>query len=331
MDSFFLRDWRMFMAAIRQWLAGGDPYGPFPDFFGPVHHAGAYGYPPPSLILATPLALLPWQLTGALFVLASIACFERWVRRVSGRSGLAWLLLWLPLVQGLVLGQTTLLALMALVFAEFAYDEEREGQAGVLLALALLKPQTSILAVGWLLLRSLGARRYRLPLTFVGVSAALWAIALLIAGPQIVPQWVAGLRVYGDLLPDRPLLFPPFGPLIAVLSIALWWRHGRADTFGLLILLSTLCYPLSVIYMTSAVAVVVIRWRRQPAWYVLALSWAIPLLFPLSVRTPDTIAALTQAIACTGLLAGLLPPLPALRRRAELPGQAARGPNSQEG
>ncbi|NNJ13215.1 DUF2029 domain-containing protein [Chloroflexales bacterium ZM16-3] len=314
MDSFFLSDWRMFMAAIRHWLDGGDPYGPFTGFLGTAHHAGAYGYPPPTLILATPLALLPWQLTGVLFVLASALSFERWARRTSNRIGLPWMLLWLPLFQGLVLGQTTLIVLVALVFAELSYNEGRERRAGFLLALAVLKPQVSVLAAAWLLVRSFRERRYRLPLAFFGISAALWGVSLLIAGPQIVPQWVAGLLVYDDLLPDRMLLFPPFGPLIGLMAILLWWRHGRGDHFGLLILLNLLVYPLSVIYMTSAVAFVVIRWRRDWAWYPLALSWIIAVAFPLVIRTPDTIAALTQSIVATGLLAGLLPGIPWRRR-----------------
>jgi hypothetical protein len=180
----------------------------------------------------------------------------------------------------------------------------------------VLKPQTTILAVAWLLLQALRERRYRLPLTFFGISAAMWAAALLIAGPQIAPQWVAGLMVYGDLLPDRLLLFPPFGPLIGLMAIMLWWRYGRGDCFGLLMLLNTLFYPLSVIYMTSVVAFVVIRWRRDWVIYPLVLSWAIPLIFPLAIRTPDSIAALTQAIIATGLLAGLLPALPQIWRKA---------------
>jgi hypothetical protein len=316
MDGFFLSDWRMFMAAIRYWLAGGDPYGPFTGFGDATYHAGSYGYPPPTLILATPLALLPWQVTGVLFMLASAVCFERWARRTNNRSGLPWMLLWLPLCQGLVIGQTTLILLVALVFAELYYNEGRERGAGFLLALALLKPQTSILAAAWLLLRGFRERRYRLLLIFSGVSAVLWIAALLIAGPQIIPQWVAGLRVYGDLLPDRLLLFPPLGPLIGLMAILLWWRHGRGDHFGLLMLLNMLFYPLSVAYMTSVVALVVIRWRPTCPWYPLALSWVIPAVFPPAVRTPDTIATVTQAIVATGLLAGLLPELPQFWRRA---------------
>lgn len=310
MGEWWLRDWAMFMAAIRHWHAGGDPYGPFAGLTGAAHHAGAFGYPPPALLLATPLALLPWQLSGLLFVLASAAAFERWARRAGGRSALPWMLLWLPVVQGLVLGQTTLLVLVGLLFAELYHREGRDRAAGLLLALAVLKPQVAVLPAGWLLLRALLERRWAMPLSFAAVSAAIWAAALLVAGPQIVPQWVQGLIVYDDLLPDRLLLFPPLGPLVGLLAGLLWWRHGRGDPFGLLILVSALFYPLSVIYMTTAVAVAVMRWRRDWAWYPLGLSWLVVIAFPLVVRTTDSIAAITQANVIAGLLAGLLPALP---------------------
>jgi uncharacterized membrane protein len=73
--------------------------------------------------------------------------------------------------------------------------------------------------------------------------------------------------------------------------------------------------------MTSVIAFVVIRWRRDWPWYPLALSWLLPVAFPLVIRTPDSIAALTQAIVITGLLAGLLPQIPWRRPAAAAPSQ----------
>jgi hypothetical protein len=324
MDEFWLRDWRMFMAAIRHWHAGGDPYGPFTGFTGVAHHAGAFGYPPPALLLASPLALLPWQLTGALFVILSAAAFERYVQRANGRSGLLWLLLWLPLAQGLMLGQTTTLALVGLLFAERYYREGRDRQAALLLSLALLKPQATILAGAWLLLVAIRERRWRFPLAVVGINGALWAVSFVIAGPQILPQWINGLLVYDDLLPDRMLLLPPYGPLVGLLTILLWWRNGRGDAFGLLMLLNTLIYPLSVVYMTAAVAFAVIRWRRDWVWYPLGFSWAIVIFFPPEVRSHDSIAAMVQSVTLCGFLAGLLPPI--LRLRAPAPAREPGAP-----
>jgi hypothetical protein len=307
----FFVDWQLVVAAVRFWMAGGDPYGPFPRLNGEITFVGAFAYPPPVLLLGVPLALLhPW-LSGLLVMGLAVVGFEVWAcHSGNGRSALIWLPLWLPLAQGLWIGQLTLISLVGLALAELASRQRRDRLAGALLALALLKPQTVLLPVAWLLFVALRERRWGLLTSFAALSAALWLAPLLVAGPQIYAQWLVGLDGYDQFLPNRPLLFPPFGPLLGAMALLLWHRHGRSDLFGLAMLLNTLAYPLSVIYVAAAVALVVIRWNPHWAWYPLVLSWLIPMLFPLVVRTPDTIAGLTQAIIASGLLAGLLPPLP---------------------
>ena len=309
MQSQFLYDWQTLMAAIQHWLAGGDPYGTYLNYHGLQMHAGAFAYPPPSLLLGAPLALLPWQVSGLLVQLVSAIGFEYWVRRTSGRIGLLWLLLWLPLCQGVWIGQTTLLSLVGLALAEMAYKDQRDRRAGVLLALALIKPQAILLPAAWLLIVALQQRRWRMLAAFALVSAALWGGITLVSGPSIYTLWLAGLRQYGPNLPNRPLLFPPFGPALGLLAAALWWRLGRGDIWATLLLLNTLLYPLSVVYVAVAIAFVVVRWRPDWRWYPLALSWCIP-AFVVIERTPQMIAALTQAIVATGLLAGLCPAIP---------------------
>ncbi|NTW97424.1 MAG: DUF2029 domain-containing protein [Oscillochloris sp.] len=312
----FFIDWQLVVAAVRFWLAGGDPYGPFPRLNGQITFVGAFAYPPPLLLLGVPLALLPYWLSGALMTLLAVVGFEVSARRSgAGRSALIWLVLWLPLAQGLWIGQLTLISLVGLVLAELAYRRGQDRLAGLLLALAILKPQTAILPAAWLLVVALRGRRWGLLASFAALSAALWLGPILVSGPQIYAQWLVGLDGYDQFLPNRPLLFPPLGPLLGAMALLLWQRHGRGDLFGLALLLNTLAYPLSVIYVATAVALVVIRWSPRWPWYPLALSWAIPMIFPLAVRTPDTIAGLTQAIIATGLLAGLLPPLPWPHRR----------------
>lgn len=325
MDEYLLTDWRALMAGIRYWLAGGNPYGPYPGLAGELYPPGFYPYPPPTLVLGTPLALLPWQLSGLILTLASVVGLERWARQTSGRSALPWMLLWLPVLQGLVIGQTTLLALVGLLFAELAYRRSRDWRAGLLLALAVLKPQAVILPAAWLLFRAARERRWGLPLAFLVVSTTIWVAALVAAGPGILPRWVDGLRAYDDNLPNRPLIFPPLGPLLALLAGVLWWRRGRRDALGALLLLNTLLYPLSVIYVAVGVAVVVLRWRDDWPLYPLALSWLLAAVLTPAVRTPDSIALLTQAIVATGLLAGLLPRLPwPARLRLRSPARESR-------
>lgn len=308
----FLTDWQILIGAITHWLAGGDPYGPFSRPDGALLHPGAFAYPPPTLLLGAPFALLPWAASGLLMIVLSVVGFEIWAYRTRGRSALLWLVIWLPVVQGLWIGQTTLLALVGLALAELAYRDGRDRRAGLLLALALLKPQTVVLAVAWLLWQALRARRWGLPGTFLVVSVVLWGGVALVAGPQIYLQWIEGLRAYGPNLPNRPLVFPPYGPALATLALLLWHRRGRADGFGAALLLTTLIYPLSVVYVAAALVFVVIRWRPDAPLYPLALSWLVALLLPPAVRTPDSIAAFVQLIVATGLLPGLLPRLPTL-------------------
>lgn len=317
MQELWLSDWRSLMGAMLHWLAGGDPYGAFTMPDGASYEAGWYAYPPPTLLFAPLLAVLPWQLSGVLVQLLAIIGFEGWSRRRSNRLALPWLLLWLPFVQGILIGQTTLLALVGLMLAEEAYSAGRDRRAALLLALCILKPQATILGAAWLLFLALRERRWQLLGSFAGICALLWGGIALVAGPQIYLQWYEGLTAYSAALPDRPLIFPPFGPLLALLAGLLWWRHGRDDMLGALLLLNTLLYPLSVIYIAIGVAFVVIRWRADWPWYPLLLSWLLPALILLPERTPDTIAALTQGIIATGLLAGLLPQIPLrLGRRA---------------
>ncbi len=309
----FLEDWQTIIAAIEHWLAGGDPYGAYRNISGQLMHAGAFAYPPPTLLLGAPLVFLPWWLSGLLMLLVSVVGFEYWARRASGRIALPWLLLWLPFCQGLWIGQITLIILVSMVFAERAYHDQHDWRGGAFLALALIKPQHTFLAVGWLLFLALRERRWRFIGVFGGLSLALWGGIALISGPAIYTQWLDGLRAYGPNLPNRPLLFPPFGPILGLLAIWLWHKHGRGDVWGLLLLLNTLLFPLSVVYVATAVAFVVIRWRQSWVWHPLALSWVLP--FFMHERTPDTIAALTQAIIATGLLAGILPGI--IRRTRE--------------
>jgi hypothetical protein len=318
MGDMWFSDWQIVIGAVKYWLAGGDPYGAFPSNRGIQYHPGAFAYPPPALLLGAPLALLPWWLSGFLIMLLSIIGFEYWGRRSSGNSCLLWLVLWLPFAQGLWIGQVTLLSLVGLALADRAYSQRQHRRAGILLALALIKPQTVILPIAYMLIQALRARRWPVLVSFALVSAFFWGGVVLFSGLDIYSQWIEGLRQYGPYLPNRPLIFPPFGPILAMLAGFLWWRYGRRDPWGTLLLLNTLLFPLSVVYVAVGIAFVVIRWRPDGPRYPLALSWFIPLILIIQ-RTPDGIASLTQAIIATGLLAGLCPVLPWRRWFARRP------------
>lgn len=306
-DSFFA-DWRLLISAILHLLGGGDPYGAYTSFEGIRYRAGYFAYPPPVLLLIAPLALLPWWLSGLLVQSVSVVGFDLWARRTTGRSALPWLIFFPPLFQGLQIGQTTLIALVALMFAELSYRAHRDIRAGVFLAFAMLKPQIGALAIAYLLFEGLRAGRWRVLGAFAAASAALWGGAALAFGPQIYGDWLAGLSAYRGLRPDRPLVFLPLGPLVALLALALW-RRNIADGFALALLINTLLYPISVLYTISALAFIVVRWRRDWEIYPLAAGWLVPVIFARLPASPDMFIAAIQAAAAFGLLVGLLPRL----------------------
>lgn len=301
-------DWQALMGAILHWFNGGDPYGAYTSSNGLSYDAGYFAYPPPALLLAAPFALLPWWLSGLILQAIAVLGFERWAYRSSGRSALIWVLIFPPLLQGLQIGQTTLIALVALMFAELNFRERRDWRAGTLLALALLKPQVGALAIAYLLFEALRTRRWQLLGSFTLASAVLWISAAVVAGPQIYAQWFAGLGAYQAALPDRPMIFLPLGPLVLLAAAALWRRSDR-DYFGLALLVNTLIYPLSVIYIVSALAFLVIRWRRDWELWPLALPWLAPVIFSRLPASADMRIAMIQTIVICALLVGLLPPL----------------------
>lgn len=311
-------DWYALIGAVSLWLNGGDPYGAY-QVGGITYDAGYFAYPPPALLFAAPLTLLPWWLSALIVQSIAVVSFERWAWRMTGRSALVWVVLWPPLLQGLQIGQTTLLVLAVLLLAERDAHDRRDLRAGVLLALALLKPQVSILALVYLLLISLRDRRWRLIGAFVGTSAALWLGIALVAGPQIYLQWFNGLNAYSQALPDRPMIFLPLGPLVVVLAFWLW-RRRAGDGFGLALLINTLIYPLSVLYIITPIAAVVIRWRPDWQLWALLLGWAVPVGFTFLPNTAGFWFAEIQAILVLGLLVGLLPTMHLLRRRRALAG-----------
>lgn len=317
-DGIFA-DWRSLMAAILHWLDGENPYDFYTGFSGEFYDAGYFAYPPPALFIATPLALMPWWLSAVLVQAIAIVAFERWARGTTGRSALMWILLWPPLMQGLYIGQTTLLFLMALLLAERAANQQNDRMAGLILAFALLKPQVGIFAIAYLLIVSLWMRRWRLIGVFTLATAVLWGGALLLAGPQIYIQWLNGLNAYRYALPDQPTISFPLGPLVVLLAMLLWRRNLR-DIFGLALLLNTLLYPLSVLYIISPIAAVVIRWRHDWQLWAVALGWIVPIMFTFVASTYNPVLwyAQIQLFAAFALLVGLLPIMHLWRRPASV-------------
>jgi len=176
--------------------------------------AHTFAYPMPTLCALLPFCLLPlplaqatWLSTllwGLVWAMVGLTDVLNWPRAPLARAGLlVWSLLLYPVAWGLLLGQPAVLAFVLLVAALVALKRQRDGWAGVALALATLKPQLTVLAAAALLLWSAWQHRWRLWVGF-GVTLAV----LLGASFVLYRGWMGGflyaLRRYAGLMPFLP-------------------------------------------------------------------------------------------------------------------------------
>jgi len=166
------------------------------------------------------LRLLHWKLTP--WELAATVVFTL--------GSMAWM-------QGLFLQQMTLVVTLLITIALTLLALDWQYVAGVLLAMATIKPQQVWLVVFWLAIWTLAdwRRRYRWAVSFLLAMAALCA-----ASEYYLPHWIGrflqALREYRAYTGEKSvvqMLLGPWGQGIEILAIGLmaWllWRRRRVE------------------------------------------------------------------------------------------------------
>ena len=209
----------------------------------------AFAYPVYVVFLLAPTIWLPfavvqkaflWLLVG--LTAGSIPVWLRTLRwRVCSLTALTWIVLALgsfPAIQGFKLQQLTLLVAFLLAGALLLVSRRCFVWAGILLALASIKPQLVFLVVLWLLVWVWGDWRGRQRLFW---SYALSMIVLVLSGELVLPGWIGEFRAAtsayyyytggGRSILDVELT-PAFGRPVAAILIAavlvLLWKARRA-------------------------------------------------------------------------------------------------------
>ncbi len=205
----------------------------------------AYAYPAHTLILFAWIAPLSWPVVRIVFlILLPLLCaisVPLWLH-VTGialsRSRIALTLLltlasW-PVMWGVHQIQPTLVVAALVAAACFLLRREHETWAGILFALATIKPQLVGPLIAWLVLSALLRRRW----AFIA-SLSVSLTVLLASATWLVPGWVANWRaamadyvVYRHLKPDLQLLFGYWPGLALGLAIGAaaaftLWRNRR--------------------------------------------------------------------------------------------------------
>lgn len=204
-------------------------------------------YPAFVLILAAPLAALPFPVTrlllAVLLPLATGTSIVLWVRALRFKAGASLLALLVVLtlssyagLEALFAEQPGLVVSFLLAASLFALTRGARMTAGLLLALTLIKPQMTALVVLYLLLWSLAKwrERSRFLFAFSGGAAALCLCGLLVS-PHWLSQWlhvVLGYKAYSTPALTIDLLGHSLGiaAMVCLLTVALAlaWRMRNA-------------------------------------------------------------------------------------------------------
>ena len=209
----------------------------------------AFAYPLYVVFLLAPTIKLPFGVVQVgfwwLLVALTAASVLLWMRVTGWRTSVFQKLIWVvlvlgcfPVVQGLKLQQLTLLVGAAVAGSITAIQRRHLVWAGILLAVATIKPQLVVLLVAWLLVWVLGnwRERQRLLWAFLGCMAVFVA-----ASTVLLPSWIGEFRAataaysrYTEGRSELEVLLTPLGGRIAsgvlvFLVLVLVWQLRRAN------------------------------------------------------------------------------------------------------
>lgn len=161
-----------------------------------------FAYPVYVVFLLAPTLKIPFLIAQRIFLLLLVIVtawsVALWMRVVSLQVSLPVLLIWIvftlgcfPAIQGIKLQQLTLLVAGFLALALSALAGGHLILAGILLALATIKPQLSVLPIAFLGLWSVGRWRERRRFVFAFAATML----LLVGGGEVLlPGWIGEFR-----------------------------------------------------------------------------------------------------------------------------------------
>ncbi len=206
---------------------------------------GAFAYPVYVAFVLAPTVKMSFPLVQEFFrwVLAGLTVWSvlLWLRVVRWRT--SWItaaivvfltLATFPAVQGIRLQQLSLLVAALIAGSVYLLTKNRQVPAGILLALATIKPQLALPLAAWLLLWSVSrfSARWKFAASFVMTS-----VALVLGGEVLLPGWIRefyfaiiAYRNYthaGSIL--EQLAGRPVGAaLMVVVGLAVAWAAWRA-------------------------------------------------------------------------------------------------------
>ena len=209
-----------------------------------------FAYPIYVVLMLAPTVTLPFptvqRIVFWLFVVLTTMSVPLWLGtlrwRLSRAATVVAILLTLgcfPAIQGLRLQQLTVLVVALIAGAMYAFTRRRFALAGILLAMASIKPQLVFLLILWLCIWMLGNWRER--------QRVLWSLVismavLVVAGELLLPGWItefrAAMKDYyrytgGGSSLINGVLPPPWARIASIVLVGMVlvfaWRNRRAS------------------------------------------------------------------------------------------------------
>ena len=194
--------------------------------------------PPWLLPLLFPYIIFPftraawlWLITNIFMIFVSaILAWQAMAKTKSGRNR-AWVapviaIIFAPTLTALYMGQVNTFVLLGLALTLFFQHKNRDGLAGMGLALAMVKPHLVYITVPIILLNSLANKQWRLIIGFLGSLLLLTGITF-VQRPTFIFEYLSGVNE-GNLF---DWLTPTLGDFI---NVTLGWPH--ADLMGIILL-----------------------------------------------------------------------------------------------
>lgn len=241
----------------------------------------AFAYPLYVVFLLAPTVHLPFSQIQVgfrwLLVLLTLLSVPLWLRalgwRVSRVAVATWVVITLgslPAIQGLKLQQLSLLVCTLLAACTVAVTNGVLILAGVLLALATIKPQLTAVFAGWLMLWVFADwhSRKRLALSFVLTMAAL-----VIGSEVLLPGWIGRFRA----------------------AAADYWQYTGGGKSILDVALGTAVGKPTAVLVLFALAILCWRTRRAPADGP-AFVWTLSVVLAGTIIVIPTFALYNQLL-----------------------------------
>lgn len=308
-------DYLSYDSAVRRFLAGGVLYDQNFQTTGPF---GLFYYPPPFVLLAIPLTLLPPDVDAWLAAVALTAIFLVAVAILPVSTRVRWLIVLLgglswPLIYAIKLGQVG--PILLLTFAIGWRWMDRPNRLGLATAVGAAIKLQPLVILGWALLT--GRRRA----VVVGLAAFLvLAVAgTVIAGPTawadqlgLLVRLSKPVSTPNNVTPGRIAFEAGLGDTAAWTIQILWWAAVAAVVLYVLWRGTNEASYLAVV--TASQAISPILWDHYALMLLLPVAWLlqrriwwaalIPLAtsLPLIEVTPRVFYPLTYAITL-GLVA----------------------------